>query len=110
MLTPLPPYIASNLTDAEFQNLLDRSDVPAYVRERFGELIGYREQCEQDETTTEKELDDANSKISEYADKTELLRKRWDALVERLHPDGGDAEDVVLVESTIDAMEELGPV
>ena len=108
MLTPLPPYIASNMTDEEFQGLLDRSEVPAYVRERFAEIYRYRAECEEDEEERNKAEEKESAEHLAYESRVEdvigRLREPWEKLARILHPDNGA---VKAMEDAIKAAEEV---
>lgn len=91
MLTPLPPFIASNMTYEEFQNLLDRSEVPAYVRERFAELLnGDHLVDELDEAAADaEELGKLKKVLAQHEDALKAIRVEWDKLLRVLNPENG---------------------
>ena len=114
MLTPLPPYIASNMTDEEFQGLLDRSEVPAYVRERFEafslEKTWAQEDAEEARESLEKNEASERGDLDRYSDLVEKIREAWDTLAARLESvDHEIPEDETAVEKAITEAEDFNP-
>lgn len=114
MLQPLPPFIASNMTDEEFLGLLDRCEVPSYVRERFVAIIQERDEkrggAEEAEARVESALALAQRNYESYTDKISTIRERWDELMGRL--DSAEEEtpaDIANVEAALAEAEAFEP-